>query len=87
MRLHRITIVALTALALGLPAPVLAQKHLISQAALISIVETCRRLDIPLREYLRDVLPKIGGWSSTHIADLTPAHWKAPRQSPTPPVA
>ena len=56
-------------------------------AALISIVETCRRLDIPLREYLRDVLPKIGGWSSTHVADLTPASWKASRQSPTPPVA
>lgn len=39
MHLHRITTVALTFLPLVLPAPVAAQKHLISQAALISIVE------------------------------------------------
>lgn len=56
-------------------------------AALISIVETCRRLDIPLREYLRDVLPIIGAWSSTRVADLTPANWKASHQSPSTPAA
>ena len=39
MRLHRITTVALSFLPFVLPAPVAAQQHLISQAALISIVE------------------------------------------------
>ena len=39
MHLHRIITVALTCLSSVLPAPVAAQKHLISQAALISIVE------------------------------------------------
>ena len=39
MRLHRITTVALTLLPLVLPGPLAAQKHLISRAALISIVE------------------------------------------------
>ncbi len=39
MHLHRITTVALICLPLVLPTPVAAQKHLISQAALISIVE------------------------------------------------
>ncbi len=39
MRLHRIATVALTCLPLVLPTPVAAQKPLISQAALISMVE------------------------------------------------
>ena len=39
MHLHRITTLALTCLPLVLPAPAAAQKRLISQAALITIVE------------------------------------------------
>ena len=39
MRLHRIATIALSFLPLVLPAPVAAQNHLISRAALISIVE------------------------------------------------
>ena len=46
-------------------------------AAIISIVETCRRLDIRLREYLGDVLPKLGTWTITRVAELTPSAWKA----------
>lgn len=46
-------------------------------AAIASIVETCRRLDINLRDYLRDVLPKLGQWPITRIAELTPTAWKA----------
>lgn len=46
-------------------------------AAIASMVETCRRLDINLREYLRDVLPKLGQWPITRIAELTPTAWKA----------
>lgn len=46
-------------------------------AAIASIVETCRRLDINLRAYLKDVLPKLGDWPASRIAELTPTAWKA----------
>ena len=46
-------------------------------AAIASIVETCRRLDINLRAYLRDVLPKLGQWPITRVGELTPTAWKA----------
>ena len=46
-------------------------------AAIISIVETCRRLDINLRDFLKDVLPKLGQWPASRVSELTPAAWKA----------
>lgn len=46
-------------------------------AAIASIVETCRRLDINLRDYLRDVLPKLGEWPINRVGELTPTAWKA----------
>lgn len=46
-------------------------------AAIASIVETCRRLEINLRAYLRDVLPKLGEWPISRVGELTPAAWKA----------
>jgi transposase len=46
-------------------------------AAIASIVETCRRLDINLREYLLDILPKLGEWPISRVGQLTPATWKA----------
>jgi transposase len=46
-------------------------------AAIASIVETCRRLDINLRAYLTEVLPRLGDWPSKCVAALTPAAWKA----------
>ncbi|MHB8523753.1 MAG: IS66 family transposase [Limisphaerales bacterium] len=46
-------------------------------AAIASLVETCRRLDINLREYLRDVLPKLGEWPISRVGELTPTAWKA----------
>ena len=46
-------------------------------AAIASIMETCRRLDINLREYLTEVLPKLGSWSINRVAELTPTAWKA----------
>ena len=45
-------------------------------AAIASIVETCRRLDINLREYLLNVLPKLGAWPISRVAELTPTAWK-----------
>ena len=46
-------------------------------AAIASIVETCRRLDINLRRYLNDILPKLGDWPITRVAELTPNAWRA----------
>lgn len=48
-------------------------------AAIASIVETCRRLAIPLRAYLSDVLPQLGEWPIARVAELTPSSWKAAR--------
>ena len=49
-------------------------------AAIASIVETCRRLDINLREYLNDVLPRLGDWPAKRVAELTPTAWKKAKQ-------
>jgi transposase len=49
-------------------------------AAILSIVETCRRMKIPIRDYLAAVLPGIAGVSIQRLADLTPAAWAARRQ-------
>lgn len=46
-------------------------------AAIFSVVESCRRLNIPIREYLADVLPGLGDQSIQTIADLTPAAYAA----------
>ena len=50
-------------------------------AAIASIVETCRRLDINLRNYLNNVLPKLGQWPINRVAELTPTAWKAAQTS------
>src|SRR5579864_1906296 len=46
-------------------------------AAILSVVETCRRLDIPVRDYLADILPGLANASIQRTADLTPAAWAA----------
>jgi transposase len=46
-------------------------------AAILSIVETCRRLSLPLRDYLGSVLPGLADFPSTRVAELTPNAWKA----------
>ncbi len=46
-------------------------------AAIVSIVETCRRLKIPIREYLAGVLPGIADVNIQRVAELTPAAWVA----------
>ena len=45
-------------------------------AAIASIVETCRRLDLNLRDYLLDILPKLGQWPINRVGELTPTAWK-----------
>ncbi|HYY29065.1 MAG TPA: transposase [Chthoniobacterales bacterium] len=44
-------------------------------ATIVSIVETCRRLKIPVRDYLGSVLPGLGDFPINRIAELTPAAW------------
>jgi transposase len=46
-------------------------------AAILSVVETCRRLHIPVRKYLAAILPGLGDISIQRIRDLTPAAWAA----------
>jgi len=49
-------------------------------AAILSIVETCRRLNIPIRDYLAAVLPGLANTSIQRLAELTPAAWAARKQ-------
>jgi transposase len=46
-------------------------------AAILSVVETCRRLRIPIREYLAAVLPGLADVSIQRLAELTPSAWAA----------
>jgi transposase len=46
-------------------------------AAILSVVETCRRLGIPIREYLGAVLPGLADVSIQKLHELTPAAWAA----------
>jgi hypothetical protein len=46
-------------------------------AAILSVVETCRRLKVPIREYLAAVLPGLADVSIQRLAELTPSAWAA----------
>jgi transposase len=46
-------------------------------AAIVSIVETCRRLKIAVRDYLASVLPGLANFPINRIAELTPTAWAA----------
>jgi transposase len=46
-------------------------------AAIISIVETCRRLSLPLRAYLGSVLPGLANFPINRVPELTPNAWAA----------
>jgi transposase len=48
-------------------------------AAILSVVESCRRLRVPVKEYLLAVLPSMSGRKHSEVAQLTPAHWMAVR--------
>jgi transposase len=48
-------------------------------AAILSVVESCRRLGLPIKDYLLDVLPGIDHRRLSEIAQLTPARWSAAR--------
>ena len=46
-------------------------------AAILSVVESCRRLQLPVRDYLAAVLPGLADLPIQRLADLTPAVWLA----------
>jgi len=44
-------------------------------AAILSVVESCRRLKIPVRDYLTRVLPGLSDVSIQRLTELTPSRW------------
>ena len=48
-------------------------------AAILSVVESCRRLSISVREYLSEILPGLADYPVSRVSELTPAAWKARR--------
>ena len=48
-------------------------------AAILSVVESCRRLGIPLREYLASVLPGLAKLAIQRVHSSTPGAWAASR--------
>jgi hypothetical protein len=49
-------------------------------AAILSVIESCRRLDVSAKEYLSAVLPGLDRLNLNQVADLTPARWSAARR-------
>jgi transposase len=48
-------------------------------AAILSIVETCRRLKLPVRDYLASILPGLANFPINRVNELTPSVWGARR--------
>ena len=57
-------------------------------AAIMSVLETCKRLKVNARDYLADVLPKLSFWSTRPgeaaqpFSELTPSAWQRARLQP-----
>jgi transposase len=49
-------------------------------AAILSIIETCRRIKLSVREYLFAVLPGLANRQLQRLSELTPTAWAAQRQ-------
>lgn len=48
-------------------------------AAILSVVETCRRMKLPVREYLAAIMPGLADVSVQRLAEFTPEAWAARR--------
>jgi len=46
-------------------------------AAIFSIMESCRKLGVPVRQYLAEVLPGLADRSIQSLAELTPMAYAA----------
>ncbi len=44
-------------------------------AAILSVVESCRRLQVPVKDYLLSVLPGMSQRKHSEVGWFTPAHW------------
>jgi transposase len=51
-------------------------------AAILSVVESCRRLGVPVRAYLTEVLPGLEERTLSEVKELTPARWAARKANP-----
>jgi len=49
-------------------------------AAILSVVESCRRLRVPVRDYLLEILPAMSQRKLSQVAQFTPARWFASRR-------
>ena len=49
-------------------------------AAILSVIESCRRMKIPVRDYLGDILPGLANTSIQRLTKLTPTAWAANHQ-------
>jgi len=49
-------------------------------AAILSVIETCRRLKISVRDYLASVLPGLAGTRLQRLAALIPTAWLSQQQ-------
>jgi hypothetical protein len=52
-------------------------------AAILSVIETCRRLKVDVRAYLKDVLPRLARYPLPNVAELTPKAWQAAQAEKT----
>ena len=48
-------------------------------AAIFSVVESCRRLAVPIRNYLADTLPGLASRPTKTLAEFTPTTYVANR--------
>jgi transposase len=48
-------------------------------AAIASVIESCRRMHLPVRDYLLAVLPGLADRTTSQVAKLTPARWASAR--------
>ena len=48
-------------------------------AAILSVTESCRRLNVPVKDYLAAVLPGLNRRTLSEVAHLAPARWSAAR--------
>jgi len=46
-------------------------------ATILSVVESCRRLQVPVRDYFSTILPGLADLPIRYLPDLTPAVWAA----------
>jgi hypothetical protein len=47
--------------------------------AIVSVVESCGRLGVPVKEYFAGVLPGLNRRTLSEVPNLTPTRWSANR--------